>query len=110
MFEQRDHFVMYQIERVRRPARAARDVAGEDEKFYARTIHGMPAHDNPALRIQSQRIGGDGMLQSLKNTLSRRELFRWSALLTAPALFQPTAAAAKPHPDEAAQPRSRTVP
>jgi uncharacterized pyridoxal phosphate-dependent enzyme len=48
------------------------------------------------------------MLQSLKDTLSRRELFRWSALLTAPALFQPTAAAAKPHPDEAAKLRSRT--
>ena len=33
------------------------------------------------------------MLQSLKNTLSRRDLFRWSALLTAPALLQPRSVA-----------------
>ncbi|HET7696888.1 MAG TPA: aminotransferase class V-fold PLP-dependent enzyme [Vicinamibacterales bacterium] len=32
------------------------------------------------------------MLQSLKKTLSRRDLFRWSALLTAPALLQSRAA------------------
>ena len=37
------------------------------------------------------------MLQSLKDTLSRRELFRWSALLTAPALFR-TDADALPAP------------
>jgi L-seryl-tRNA(Ser) seleniumtransferase len=47
-------------------------------------------------------------------TVSRRELFRWSAALTAPALLRPSDAAAKPrpdeaaHPDEAAQPQSRT--
>lgn len=34
------------------------------------------------------------MLQSLKNTLSRRDLFRWSALLTAPALLGAGAEAA----------------
>jgi uncharacterized pyridoxal phosphate-dependent enzyme len=43
-------------------------------------------------------------------TVSRRELFRWSAALTAPALLRPSDAAAKPRPDEAAQPRSRTAP
>ena len=36
------------------------------------------------------------MLESLKNTLSRRDLFRWSALLTAPALLRPAEAAAQP--------------
>ena len=36
------------------------------------------------------------MLGSLKNTLSRRDLFRWSALLTAPALLRPDQAAAQP--------------
>jgi L-seryl-tRNA(Ser) seleniumtransferase len=36
------------------------------------------------------------VLQSLKNTLSRRELFRWSALLTAPALFRHDLEAAPP--------------
>ena len=46
------------------------------------------------------------MLQSLKNTFSRRDLFRWSALLTAPALLRPGEAGAAP--DEAAQTRSRT--
>jgi len=33
------------------------------------------------------------MLHSLKNSLSRRELFRWSALLTAPAFLRPADAA-----------------
>ena len=41
------------------------------------------------------------MLQSLRTTLSRRDLFRWSALVTAPAIFRT---------DPAAQPRSRTAP
>ena len=36
------------------------------------------------------------MLQSLKATLSRRDLFRWSALLTAPAFLRPGDAAAQP--------------
>jgi uncharacterized pyridoxal phosphate-dependent enzyme len=44
-----------------------------------------------------------------KNSLTRRDLFRWSGLLTVPALLRPSQAAAKPHPDEAAQPRSRNV-
>ena len=38
------------------------------------------------------------MPQSLENTLSRRELFRWSALLTAPALLRRDADAAPPPP------------
>jgi L-seryl-tRNA(Ser) seleniumtransferase len=41
------------------------------------------------------------VLQSLENTLSRRELFRWSALLTAPAFLPQDAQAAPP---EAAPP------
>jgi uncharacterized pyridoxal phosphate-dependent enzyme len=41
-------------------------------------------------------------------TVSRRELFRWSAALTAPALLRPVDGAARPGPDEAAQPQSRT--
>jgi L-seryl-tRNA(Ser) seleniumtransferase len=49
------------------------------------------------------------MLQSLKNTLSRRELFRWSALLTAPALLRPTDAATGASLDDAPQARSRDV-
>ena len=48
------------------------------------------------------------MLQSLKNTLSRRELFRWSGLLTAPALFRPSAAAGGSL-DEASQARNRAA-
>ncbi len=42
-------------------------------------------------------------------TVSRRELFRWSAALTAPALLRSSAGAAQPRPDEAAQPQSRTA-
>ena len=44
----------------------------------------------------------------LKNRLTRRDLFRWSGLLGAPVLLRPGQAAARPHLDEAAQPRSRT--
>jgi len=40
---------------------------------------------------------------SIKNTVSRRDLFRWSALLTAPAFFRPDAATAEtPAPPPAA--------
>ena len=46
------------------------------------------------------------MLQSLKDTLSRRELFRWSALLTAPALLRGTDAAGASRED-APQARGR---
>ena len=49
------------------------------------------------------------MLQSLKNTFSRRDLFRWSALLTAPALLRPADAAAGASLDDAPQARSRDV-
>ena len=46
------------------------------------------------------------MLQPLKDTLSRRELFRWSALLTAPALFRTDAeaGAATPRPPRSCAP------
>jgi L-seryl-tRNA(Ser) seleniumtransferase len=46
-----------------------------------------------------------------KTTLTRRDLFRWSGLLTAPVLLRPTRAEAKPGLDQAAaQPqRSRNV-
>jgi L-seryl-tRNA(Ser) seleniumtransferase len=43
-----------------------------------------------------------------KTTLTRRDLLRWSGLLTAPALLRPSEAAAQRRPDEAAERRSRT--
>lgn len=43
-----------------------------------------------------------------KNTLTRRDLLRWSGLLGLPVLLRPSQAEAKPSPDEAAERRSRS--